>query len=146
MPASEDAVDRWTASTIGSVRKGFELGMDSSTASAAEVKGSELSKGVKERQAKKKEQRDYGGEEDENILREVEKKCMQDDVQGEKMSVMQVRRIKTVLKIQRQGDVMHSVALLLLAQISCLTISFITTALNRIRVVIIRMVRVQHTG
>lgn len=32
---------------------------------------------------------------------------MQDDVQG-KMSVMQVRRITTVVKIQRQADIMHS--------------------------------------
>ena len=32
--------DRWTASTTGSVRKGFEFGMYSSMASAAEVKGS----------------------------------------------------------------------------------------------------------
>lgn len=30
-----------TASTTGNVRKGFEFGMDSSAASAAEVKGSE---------------------------------------------------------------------------------------------------------
>lgn len=32
---------RWTASTTGRVRKGFEFGMESSTTSAAEVKGSE---------------------------------------------------------------------------------------------------------
>lgn len=38
MPTSEDTVDGWTASTTGSVRKGFELGMDSSTASVSEVK------------------------------------------------------------------------------------------------------------
>lgn len=30
-------MDGWTASTTGSVRKGFELGMDSSTASVSEV-------------------------------------------------------------------------------------------------------------
>lgn len=42
LPASEDAVGVWaTASTTGYVRKGFEFGMDSSAASAAEVKGSE---------------------------------------------------------------------------------------------------------
>lgn len=41
LPESEDTVDGWTGSTIGSVKKGFEFGMDSSTASAAEVKGSE---------------------------------------------------------------------------------------------------------
>lgn len=45
LPASEDAVDGRTASTTGSVRKGFEFGMDSSTASAAEVKGSEVGRG-----------------------------------------------------------------------------------------------------
>lgn len=45
LPASEDDVDRWTASTTGSVRKGFEIGRESSTASAAEVKGSEWAEG-----------------------------------------------------------------------------------------------------
>lgn len=45
LPASEDAVGVWTtASTTGNVRKGFEFGMDSSAASAAEVKGSESDK------------------------------------------------------------------------------------------------------
>lgn len=34
-------MDRWKASTTGSERKGFEFGMDSSAASAAEVKLSE---------------------------------------------------------------------------------------------------------
>lgn len=38
-------MDGRTASTTGSVRKGFEFGMDSSTASAAEVKGSEVGRG-----------------------------------------------------------------------------------------------------
>lgn len=38
-------MDRWTASTTGSVRKGFEFGMESSAASAAEVKGSEWAGG-----------------------------------------------------------------------------------------------------
>lgn len=38
-------MDGRTASTTGSVRKGFEFGMDSSTASAAEVKGSEVEGG-----------------------------------------------------------------------------------------------------
>lgn len=51
LPAFEDTVDGWTASTTGSVRKGFEFGMDSSTASAAEVKGSEWEK---KRRTKKK--------------------------------------------------------------------------------------------
>lgn len=40
-------MDEWTASTTGSVRKGFEFGMDSSTASATEVKGSEPAEGKK---------------------------------------------------------------------------------------------------
>lgn len=57
---------RWTASTTGSVRKGFEFGMESSTTSAAEVKGSEWTEGEKRGQeTKEREQRDYGGEEGE---------------------------------------------------------------------------------
>lgn len=68
LPAYEDAVDRWTASTTGSVRKGFEFGMDSSTASAAEVKGSEWADGEK-RRTKKRTKRDYGGEEGEERYR-----------------------------------------------------------------------------
>ncbi len=55
LSASEDAVGRWTASTTGSERKGFEFGMDSSTASAAEVKGSEWTEGEKRRRRKKEE-------------------------------------------------------------------------------------------
>ena len=35
LPASEDTVDGWTASTRGIVMKGFEFGVESSTASAA---------------------------------------------------------------------------------------------------------------
>lgn len=46
-------MDSWTALTTGSVRKGFEFGMDSSTASAAEVKGSEWAEG-EERKTRKK--------------------------------------------------------------------------------------------
>lgn len=46
------------------------------------------------------------------------------------MSVMQVRRIKTVLELQQQADTMHSTSatLLLLAQTSGQATSFITTA------------------
>lgn len=57
LPASEDAVDGWTASTTGSVRKGFEFGMDSSTASAAEVKGSGWAEGEKRRTKEKRRKR-----------------------------------------------------------------------------------------
>lgn len=49
------------------------------------------------------------------------------------MSVMQVKRIKTVFEI-RQADIMHSVALRLLAQILDLTSSFIITALSSLEV------------
>lgn len=48
-------MDSWTASTTGSVRKGFEFGMDSSTASAAEVKGSEWADREKRKTRKKEE-------------------------------------------------------------------------------------------
>lgn len=68
LPASEDAVDGWTASTTGSVRKGFDFGMDSSTASAAEVKGSEWAEGETRRTGKKKRrnrEKDYGKKEGE---------------------------------------------------------------------------------
>lgn len=51
-------MDGGTASTTGSVRKGFEFGMDSSTASAAEVKGSELAKGKKGGQEIKRRNRE----------------------------------------------------------------------------------------
>lgn len=47
-------MDRWTASTTGSVRKGFEFGMDSSTASAAEVKGSEWAERGKKEDKKRR--------------------------------------------------------------------------------------------
>lgn len=57
LPASEDAAGRWTASTTGSVRKGFEFGMESSTTSAAEVKGSEWAEGGEEEDKKQKERR-----------------------------------------------------------------------------------------
>lgn len=46
---------RWTASTTGSVRKGFEFGMESSTTSAAEVKGSEWAERKKGRTRNKGE-------------------------------------------------------------------------------------------
>lgn len=80
-------MDGWTASTTGSVRKGFEFGMDSSTASAAEVKGSGWAEEDKRRTRKKRrkrktEQRDYGEEQGEKSL--VKKGCMRDDMQGEK--------------------------------------------------------------
>lgn len=73
---------RWTASTTGSERKGFEFGMDSSTASAEEVKGSEWAEGEKRRRRKKEgtERLWWKG-----WVRKL-KKCMQDDVQGENVS------------------------------------------------------------
>lgn len=51
-------MDRWTASTTGSVRKGFDIGGDSSTASAAEVKGSEWAEGEKRMTKKKRRNRE----------------------------------------------------------------------------------------
>lgn len=69
LAASKDAVDEWTASTTRSERKGFEFGMDSSTASTAEVKGSESAKAETRRrkggEEEKTEHRNYGREEGE---------------------------------------------------------------------------------
>lgn len=75
--------------------------MDSSTASAAEVKGSKwVRRGEKEHKGGKKEK----GTEimvERRVRKEKLKKCMHDDVQrGKEMSVMQVRRTKTMLVMQ----------------------------------------------
>lgn len=48
---------RWTASTTGSERKGFEFGTDSSTASAVEVKGSEWAQRGKRKRREKEDRR-----------------------------------------------------------------------------------------
>lgn len=61
-------MDGWTALTTGSVRKGF--GMDSSTASTAEVKGSEWAEGEERKTRKKGRNREIIVEE---MVRRVKK-------------------------------------------------------------------------
>lgn len=63
-------MDWWTALTTGSVRKGFEFGMDSSTASTAEVKGSEWAEGEERKTRKKGRNREIIVEE---MVRRVKK-------------------------------------------------------------------------
>lgn len=89
--------------------------MDSSTASAAEVKRSkcaEWEKRGREKEGTEKFRRTEGWG---KLKREfILFPPMQDDMGG-KMSVMQVRRIKTVLEIQLQAFIVHFIAQLLLA-------------------------------